>query len=459
MAEGRTHKPIIAAGQCRDCRVCLRNCPAEVVPEYQQESGTLRGMVYGKISTVRPPGGNIQPSCQQACPIHQDTRSYAGLIARGKFKEALELIREVNPLPAVCGFICHHPCEEACVREGIDQPLPLRLLKRFVAEWGYRQGMSKPRLPKMKKEKVLVVGSGPAGLAAAHDLRLLGYQVTVDEALPVLGGMLVAGIPAFRLPRAILQQEIGWIQSLGIGMRTGTIFPLQTIGDFLKKSEFQAVFLAIGAQKSQSLSVPGEKNAGVLPGLELLRKINLGRKVAVGRKVIVLGGGNVALDVARSVMRTGAEKVSILYRRSIKEMPAIPEEIEAARGEGIHFRFLTAPIAIEKLTGDGLILKCRKVRLGAPDNTGRRGPRIVDGSDFFLSADSIVSAVGQRVDSRKVRDLKINADGTLWADSETGQTSLKGVFAGGDGVSGPGWAIEAIAAGKRGAESIHRFLS
>jgi heterodisulfide reductase subunit A2 len=460
VVEGRNYKPVIEVDHCQSCQVCLRSCPAEIIPEYQQETATLRGLIYPRPIPSEPqPGRHSQPACQQACPIRQDTRGYAALISRGKFKEALSLIREVNPLPAVCGFICHHPCEEACFREGVDQPLPLRLLKRFVAEWGYQQGSPKPHLPKMKGEKVMVVGSGPAGLAAAHDLRLLGYQVTVYEALPVLGGMLAVGIPAFRLPRKILRKEIEEIQSLGIEMKTQTIFPLNAIQDTIKKLGFQAAFLAIGAHKSQPLLILGEKLPGVFPGVELLRKINLGKKVAIGKRVIVLGGGNVAVDVARSVLRLGTEEVTLIYRRSRKEMPAIPEEIDAAKREGINFHFLAAPVAIKKPKGNGLILNCLKVRLGTPDQDGRKIPIPMVGSEFSVSADFIVSAVGQRVDSRKVTDLRVNSDGTFWADPETGQTSLKGVFAGGDGVSGPGWAIEAIAAGKRGAESIHRFLS
>jgi NADPH-dependent glutamate synthase beta subunit-like oxidoreductase len=460
VAEGRNYKPIIEAGQCQTCQVCLRRCPAELIPEYHEEETSLRGLIYQReIGSIRQPGPPQQPACQLACPVHQDTRGYAALIARRKYREALYLIRQTNPLPAICGYICHHPCEEACFREGVDHPLPLRQMKRLVAEWGYQQGPLKPPRLKIKKEKVLVVGSGPAGLAAAHDLRILGYQVTVYEALPVLGGMLAVGIPAFRLPRAILQKEIGWIQSLGVEMRTQNTFPLDDLKIFTKKSGFQAAFLAIGAHASRRLFIPGEKLPGVFWGVELLRKINLGKKIVIGNRVIILGGGNVAVDAARSVLRLGAKKVTIIYRRSQKEMPAIPEEVEAAKREGIDFHFLAAPVAISKYKGDGLILKGLKVRLGAPDDTGRRTPVSIAGSEFSVSADSIVSAVGQRVDSGTVADLEVNPDGTLWADPETGQTSLKGVFAGGDGVSGPGWAIFAIAAGKRGAESIRRFLS
>lgn len=460
MVEGRTTKPVIEAGKCQTCQVCLRGCPAEWVPEYGQEEGSLRSTLYqGKIRKDRQPSLPFLPACQQACPIHQDTRGYASLIAKGRFKEALDVIREVNPLPIVCGFICHHPCEEACFRGKVDQPIPLRLLKRFVSELDLQEGLIRPRPSKNRREKVLIVGSGPAGLAAAHDLALLGYQVTIFESLSVLGGMLSVGIPAFRLPRDILQKEIGWIRQLGVEMITRQPFPFKETEKSLKHFGFQAAFLAIGAHKSQRLFIPGEGLPGVFPGVEFLRKINLSKKITIGEKVIILGGGNVAIDGARSAFRLGAATVEILYRRSRKEMPAIPEEVKAAQSEGVRIHFLTAPVAIKKAKRDGLDLECQKMRLGETDERGRRRPMPIEGSNFFIAADSIVAAVGQRVDAKKVSDLEVNPDGTIWVDPETNQTSLKGIFAGGDAVTGPGWAIEAIAAGKKGAAFIHQFLS
>jgi NADPH-dependent glutamate synthase beta subunit-like oxidoreductase len=459
MAEGRNYRPVIDNSGCQPCQVCLHRCPAETIPEYREEKNSLRGLLTQGESPFRGVDTpSSLPVCQQACPIHQDTRGYAALVARGKFKEALELIREVNPLPAVCGFICHHPCEEACLRSGVDEPLPLRRLKRFVAEWGYKEGFFKKGPKKTRKEKILVIGSGPAGLAAAHDLRLLGYPVTLYEALPVLGGMLAVGVPAFRLPRDILQQEIETIRASGVEMITGQRFPLKDFQKNLQALGFQAAFLAVGAHKNQNLSIPGEKLPGVFPGVELLRKINLGRKVEVGKRVAVIGGGNVAVDAARSILRLGAREVTLLYRRTAKEMPAIAEEVQAAKQEGVALQFLAAPVEIKK-NDAGLSLTCLKVRLGAPDVDGRRRPVPLPGSEFTVSADAVVGAVGQRVHPGGANDLKVNQDGTLWADPETGQTSQAQVFAGGDGVTGPGWAIEAIAAGKKGAASIHRFLS
>lgn len=460
MVEGRTYKPVIEAEKCQTCQVCLRGCPAEWVPEYGQEEGSLRGILYqGKTGKDRRPGLSLLPACQQACPIHQDTRGYTSLIAKGRFREALDVIRKDNPLPVVCSFICHHPCEEACFRGGVDRSIPLRLLKRFVSELDLQEGSIRRRPSKKKREKILIVGSGPAGLTAAHDLALLGYQVTIFESLPVLGGMLSVGIPAFRLPRDILQKEIGWIRQLGVEMITRQPFPFKETGKSLKRFGFQAAFLAIGAHKSQRLFIPGEGLPGVFPGVEFLRKINLYKKITIGKKVIILGGGNVAIDGARSALHLGAETVEILYRRSKKEMPAIPEEVEAARSEGVRIHFLTAPVAIKKAKRDGLDLECLEMRLGGADERGRRRPMPIEGSNFFISADSIVTAVGQRVDAKKVTDLEVNPEGTIRVNPETNQTSLKGIFAGGDAVTGPGWAIEAIAAGKRGAAFIHQFLS
>jgi NADPH-dependent glutamate synthase beta subunit-like oxidoreductase len=459
MVEGRTHKPVIQSGQCQTCNVCIRGCPAEFIPEYREEEGSLRGTLYsGKISTSSKEKISLPP-CQEACPIRQDTRGYVSLIAKGKFKEALELIREVNPLPAVCGFICHHLCEEACFRDEVDQSVPIRLLKRFVAEYERENNRPTRRSERKRKEKILVVGSGPAGLAAANDLSLLGYGVTLFEALPILGGMLAVGIPEFRLPRDILNMEIDGIQALGVEMKKNRRFLFEGNGKAFQKLGFQAVFLSIGAHRSVKLNIPGETLNGVLTGVEFLRDVNLGEAIRVGKKVAVLGGGNVALDCARSAVRLGAETVEIYYRRSKKEMPAIPEEVEETIREGIEIHFLASPVrVIEK--GEGVTgIELVKMKLTEPDETGRARPVSIEGSQFKVRVDTIISAIGQRVDQRGLKGLGTNKDGTLRVDPETGATSMKGVFAGGDAVTGPGWAIDAIAAGKRGALSIDQYLA
>jgi len=460
MIEGRTHKPIIQPDRCLTCNVCLRGCPAELIPEYRKEEKSLRGVLYsGKIERKPPKERVSLPPCQEACPIQQDTKGYVALVAKGKFKEALELIREVNPLPAVCGFICHHPCEEACLRTEVDQPIPIRLLKRFVAEYERSGEKTLRRLKKKRREKILVIGSGPAGLTAANDLRLLGFGATIVEALPILGGMLSVGIPEFRLPRDILQMEIDGIRALGVEMKTKHRFHFDGNDKRFQKLGFQAAFLSIGAHRSLRLNIPGQKLQGVLPGVEFLRDINLGKKIKIGKKIAVIGGGNVALDVARSAIRLGSESVEVYYRRSRKEMPAIPEEVEEAMREGIKIHFLASPV---KMIGRGekaIGMECVRMRLGEPDETGRRRPIPIEGSNFRVHADTIIAAIGQRVDRNASKGFETLPDGTIRVDPETGETSMKGVFAGGDVVTGPGWAIDAIAAGKKGAASIHHYLS
>ncbi len=461
MVEGRTQRPVIHSNQCQTCNVCIRGCPAELIPEYREEDESLRSALYrsGKISKVPPKTKIHLPPCQEACPISQDTRGYVGLIGEGRFKEALELIREVNPLPAVCGFICHHLCEEACLREEVDQPVPMRLLKRFVAEYERESGLSVRRPERKREERILVIGSGPAGLTAANDLSLLGYDVTILEALPVLGGMLAVGIPEFRLPRDILQMEIDGIRALGIEMKTKERFLFDGDGKSFQRLGFKAAFLSVGAHRSSRLNIPGEKLKGVLSGVEFLRDLNLGKAVRIGKKVAVIGGGNVALDCARSALRLGAERVEIYYRRSKKEMPGIPEEVEESIREGIEIHILASPVLMigkgDRLTGMELV----KMKLGEPDGTGRPRPIPMERSGFKVKIDTVISAIGQRVDPRGLQGFDTHQDGTIIVDPATGATSMKGVFAGGDAVTGPGWAVDAIAAGKKGARSIDQYLS
>lgn len=460
MVEGRTHRPIIQPSQCHNCDVCIRGCPAELIPEYRKEERSLRGSIYrGKPGEKIPEGKVLLPPCQEACPIHQDTRGYVALIAKGKFKEALELIRQVNPLPAVCGFICHHPCEEACLREEVDHPIPIRLLKRFVSEYRQKEGRMSMKSNKKRREKILVIGSGPAGLTAANDLRLLGYGVTIFEALPVLGGMLSVGIPEYRLPRDILKMEIEGIRQLGVEMKTNHLFRFDRNDRTFRELGFQAAFLSIGAHRSLKLNIQGEGLQGMLPGVEVLRDVNLGKKIELRRKVVVIGGGNVALDVARCALRLGAKRVEIYYRRSRKEMPAIPEEVEEAIREGVKIHFLSSPLKIMGKGGKAVGMDCVRMKLGELDKTGRRKPIPIEGSNFKIQADTIIAAIGQRVDRKILKQLDTDQDGTVRVDPETGETSMKGLFAGGDVVTGPGWAIDAIAAGKKGAQSIHRYLS
>jgi NADPH-dependent glutamate synthase beta subunit-like oxidoreductase len=460
MVEGRTYRPVIQAEKCHTCDICLKGCPAQLIPEYREEKKSLRGTLYRrKIQESESHDKVSLPPCQEACPIHQDARGYVALVSSEKFSEALELIREVNPLPAVCGFICHHPCEEACLREGVDDPVSIRLLKRFVAEYERKNKSKKRRSKKKRHEKVLVIGSGPAGLTAANDLSLLGFEVTIFEALPVLGGMLAVGIPEFRLPRDVLKMETDGIRKLGVEMKTHHSVQFNGNRKAFEKLGFQAAFLSIGAHRSLKLNISGEGLQGVFHGVEFLRDINLGKSLKIGQRVAVIGGGNVAIDAARSAIRLGAESVHVYYRRSKKEMPAIPEEVEEAIREGVRIHFLSSPVKIIEGGEKAVGLECIRMKLGEPDERGRRRPIPIEGSTYRVAAETIIAAIGQGVDRKPLKGLDGNRDGTVRVDPKTGETSMKGVFAGGDVVTGPGWAIDAIAAGKRGAEAIGRYLS
>jgi len=460
MVEGRIYKPVIQPERCHSCDVCLRGCPAELIPEYRSEQRSLRGALYREKVQEKPSKNKIPlPPCQEACPIRQDVKGYVALIARGNVREALELIREVNPLPAVCGFICHHPCEEACLRKGVDDPISIRLLKRFVAQYGDRAERMKKGPKKKKHEKILVIGSGPAGLTAANDLCLRGYAVTIFEALPLLGGMLAVGIPEFRLPRETLRWEIQAIRERGVEMSPNHPFYFNGKETTFQKLGFDAVFLAIGAHRSVRFNIEGNHLEGVVPGLEFLRRIHLGGKPSLGERVVVVGGGNVAVDVSRSARRWGAKEVQMACVESRQEMPAIPEEVDEAVAEGIKIHFLASPV---RVVGKGR--KVAGIEFMRMSHEGMRGtkkkhPVRAKAGFFRLDADTVIAAIGQRVDRRALKGLETHPDGTLRVHPETGETSLKGVFAGGDVVTGPGWAIDAIASGKRGAEAIDQYLS
>ena len=387
-------------------------------------------------------------------------QGYVQMVKEGKYKEALEIIMEDLPLPGVIGRVCPHPCEEACRRAEVDSAVAIRDLKRLAADMFDPREVEISCLPE-RKEKVAIIGSGPAGLSAAYHLARRGIKSTIFEALPEPGGMLRVGIPAHRLPREILDQEIEIITNLGVEIKTNSALGEDLTIDSLFEQGYNAVYLAMGAHKGLELGIPGEKAEGVRQGVDFLRELNLTGKVWVGHKVAVIGGGNVAIDVARSAVRLGAEEVTIVYRRTRAEMPAWEEEIQAAEAEGVKIVYLAAPKEVLTREGKVVGLRCIRMQLGEPDSSGRRRPIPIPGSEYDMEIDQLVAAIGQRPDLSKIQDLlgvEISKWGTIEVDPVTYATSRKGVFAGGDVQTGPGIAIGAIGAGKEAAESIARYL-
>ncbi|MEW6081112.1 MAG: NAD(P)-binding protein [Bacillota bacterium] len=455
----------IDVSKCTGCQDCEKACPVVLDNEYEGGLNKRRA-VFRPFPQAYPNAFTIdkaaRPLCQVTCPAGVHAQGYVALIAEGKFEEALRLEKMSNPLPAICGRVCHHPCESNCNRGLVDEPIAICSLKRFIADYEYDKGLfCDPEPGEARDERVAIVGAGPAGLTCAYDLALKGYQVTVFEALPEPGGMLRYGIPAYRLPRDILKREIEAIERLGVKIqcekRLGREFTLAS----LREEGYSCIFLAVGAHGDQKMGIPGEDKEGMVSGVEFLRDLNLGRPVRVGRRVLVVGGGNVAIDVARSALRLGSEKVTIVYRRARGEMPAAPHEVEEALHEGIDIQFLTAPVSV---MGDGAVkgLVCQRMRLGKPDASGRRRPEAIPGSEFEIEADMVVAAIGQAPQLEFASEdpaLKVSRWGTLEADSDTAETAVPGVFAGGDAVSGPATVVEAVAVGKRAAESIHRFIN
>jgi len=396
--------------------------------------------------------------CQHTCPVELDIPGYVSLIKEGKFVEAYCLIKQRNPFPSICGRVCHHPCEAKCRRGQIDEPVAIRHLKRFVADYAYELGVEYlPPITEKKEERVAIVGAGPAGLSAAYDLVRDGYQVTVFEVLPVAGGMLAVGIPEYRLPTDMLKKEIEAVERLGVDIRLN--IPIDDIQSLLKDG-YRAVFIATGAHKGDKMGIPGEDLEGVYDAIDFLREINLGKEIELGKRVAVVGGGNSAVDAARVALRRGAEEVHILYRREKKDMPAVTEEIEAAKEEGVHFHFLTAPTRVLSYNGKVSGLECLQMELKEFDRSGRRTPYPIEGSQYSIDIDMVIEAVGQRPDTpfAKNNGIKIGRGGTIIADRRTLVTEQTGIFAGGDAVRAPQTVIEAIADGQRAASSIRRYL-
>ena len=456
--------PTRISNACNNCNICYEVCPIKIVD--RERSLFSRKAVYGRDGV--PSTYFLEketPFCQTGCPAHVDVRSYVAKIAEGKFKESVEIIRERLPLPAVLGRVCPHPCEQMCKRSKIEKPISIRLLKRFVADWEWEKE-GKIDLGKMpsnenNKYKVAVIGSGPAGLTVAYELARKGYKVTIFDALPVAGGMLAVGIPPYRLPNDVLEREINAILEMGVELKLNTTVGKDISFEELRKN-YDAVFIGVGAHKSKKLNIEGEELNGVIPGVDFLREVNISpetvRAVFTGRKVVVIGGGDVAIDAARCAIRLGSEEVTILYRRSRKEMPAREEEIKFAEEEGVTIRYLVSPV---KIVGDERVkgVECIEMELGEPDESGRRKPIPKKGSEFFIEADTVISAIGQYPDLSFLPDeIKKTKWGTIVVDTNTAATSMSGVFAGGDAVVGPSIVIEAVAWGRRAAYGIDAYI-
>jgi heterodisulfide reductase subunit A-like polyferredoxin len=454
----------VISSKCTGCGACTTECPVTLPSEFDQGLGE-RKAIYRPFPQAVPNIFTISrrgaAPCQAACPVHQGGQGYVTLIAQQRFDEALQVILRDNPLPSICGRVCTHPCTDACTRAGVDDPLNLPALKRFITDYHPNYKLPEPTVPD-RPERIAIIGSGPAGLVCAYRLRQQGYRPTIFEALSTAGGMLAVGIPSFRLPRRLLNAEVDRMRAIGIEIRLDTAVGRSLAFDDLRKN-FAAVFVAIGAHVERKLRVPGEDLAGVTGGVEFLRRVNLGQPVAPGQHVLVVGGGNSALDAARTALRCGAGEVTIAYRRTRPEMPADPREVEDAEREGIKLMFLVAPKSF-KAGADGRVacLECLKMKLGPPDASGRPAPEAIPGSEFVLPCDAVIVTIGQSPDVGALGErlgLETTKWGTLAADPMTLETKLPGVFAGGDCVSGPDVVVNAKLAGKKAAISIDRWLN
>jgi len=414
-----------------------------------------------------------KPQCVPGCPVEIDIPAFIKLIREGKFDEAVKKIKEKNSLPAICGRVCpqEEQCQMNCVLGKAGDPVNIGRLERFVADWERQKGVTVPEKAPVTGKKVAIIGAGPAGLTAAADLAKLGHKVVIFEALHLPGGVLVYGIPEFRLPKSIVQAEVDYIKKLGVELRLGYLIGrIHTIPELLKDEGFDAVFIGTGAGLPQFLGVPGENLGGIYSANEFLIRVNLMKSYAfpvydtpirIGKHVAVIGGGNVAMDSARSALRLGAEEVCIVYRRSREEMPARKEEIENAEEEGIICKFLANPT---RFIGDekGWVkqMECICMELGPPDESGRRRPVPVKGSEFVMDVDTVIVAIGRTpnpIIQRTTEGLAVTKWGTIVVD-ENGKTSLEGVYAGGDIVTGEATVISAMGAGKKAARAIHQYL-
>lgn len=404
--------------------------------------------IFGAARVTAPP-------CSSNCPASVDIPSYLSKIREGDLREAAKILLGANPMPSITGRVCPHFCEQECNRGDFDEAVSVRDVERFVGDYALKNTSEITEPPQTRTgHRVAVVGSGPAGLTAACYLAKWGHSVTVFEASSKAGGMMRTCVPDYRLPKDILDAQIEQIQRVGVDIEVNT--EIQSIDDLFRQG-YEAIFLALGAQRSARMRIKGEKISGVVEGVNFLREVNLGKRVSLGDKVAVLGGGNTAIDSARTALRLGAKEVTVVYRRTKAEMPASLEEVEEALAEGVKIIFLAAPLQISR-EGGRLKLTCTQVGLGEPDASGRRRPMPIKGSEFSLKYDSIIAAVGQTPDIPSQFNLKTSRQNTLQVDADTLATDRRGVWAGGDVVTGPATVIAAIASGQKAAVSIDHYL-
>jgi NADPH-dependent glutamate synthase beta subunit-like oxidoreductase len=427
--------------------------PGSRVTPIAVSSMSTRATKTGSWKYIQPAYHDRVAPCNQACPVGIDIEGYLNLLREGQVEEACDLLVRENPMPAVTGRVCHHPCEAGCNRCSFDEGVAIHAIERqlgdLVLDAAPRKAARAPR------GLVAVVGSGPAGLACAYHAARLGYGVTVYEAAPEAGGMLRQGIPAYRLPRALLDKQIEWIRGHGVTIECGVRVGADVTWANLLGA-FDAVFVSLGAQRSRALGIPGEGLAGVESGLAFLRTVNAGARPAVGERVVVVGGGNTAMDCARTALRLGAA-VTVLYRRTRAEMPAIPDEVDDAEREGVQFVFLAAPARLHSSNGRVSAIECQRMKLGAPDASGRRRPEPVAGDRFTVPADTVLSAIGEVADFGPLPGEVERTDAGLVTD-DWGGTTRAAVFAGGDVTQGPRTVADALGMGKRAAMAIDRYL-